>query len=95
MHSKQLYCIAEDIMIEGFTARQKALMHSGQLQMHSRKFCCIIEKSVLRQKLEKSSFCSRNWRKVPSMAETEDKPILQRLPLNLDSTFAHNLTAAK
>ena len=70
-------------------------MHSGQLQMHSRKFCCIAEKLVLRQKLEKSSFCSRNWRKVPSMAETEDKPILQRLSLDLDSTFAHNLAAAK
>ena len=50
------------------------------------------EKSVLRQKLEKSSFCGRNWkndslvekigenlvrgrdwRKVPSVAETEDR----------------------
>ena len=29
------------------------------------------------------------------MAETEDKPILQRLSLDLDSTFAHNLAAAK
>ena len=95
MHSKQLYCIAKDIMIESFTARQKALMHSGQLQMHSRKFCCIAKKSFLRQKLEKSSFYSRNWRKVPSMAKTEDKPILQRLPLDLDSMFAHNLAAAK
>ena len=30
-------------------------------------------KFLLRQKLEKSSFCSRNWRKVTSMAKTEDK----------------------
>ena len=97
MHSRQLYCIAEDIMIESFTARQKALMHNGQLQMHSRKFCCIAEKSFLRQKLEKSSFYSRNWRKVPSMAKTEDKPTLQHLPLDLDldSTFAHKLAVAK
>ena len=41
--------------------------------MHSRKFCCIAEKSVLPQKLEKSSFYSKNWRKVPSAAKTENK----------------------
>ena len=74
--------------------------------MHSRKFCYIAKKSVLRQtgekflfavetgeklllrqkqristtlkfllrqKLEKSSFCGRNWRKVTSAVETEDK----------------------
>ena len=41
--------------------------------MHNRKFCYIAKKSVLRQKLEKSSFCGRNWRKVLSVTETEDK----------------------
>ena len=41
--------------------------------MHSRKFCCIAKKSVLRQKLEKSSFCGKNWRKVTFMAKTKDK----------------------
>ena len=41
-----------------------------------------------RQK-QKSQSCGRNWRKVPSTAETEDKPTLQRLSLNLDSMFAH------
>lgn len=103
MHSRQLYCTAD-----GFTAQQKALMHSRKLYctaesytaqqtilLHSRKFYRIVEKSVLRQKLEKSSFCGRNWRKVPFAAEIEDKPTLQRLPLDLDSTFAHKLAAAK
>ena len=83
MHSRQLQYTAES-----FTAQQEALLHS-------RKFCCIVEKSVLRQKLEKSSFCGRNWRKVSSVVETEDKPTLQCLPLDLDSTFVHNLAAAK
>ena len=63
--------------------------------MHSRKFCCMAEKSVLQQKLEKNSFCGRNWRKVSSTVETEDKPTLQRLPLDLDSTFTHNLATTK
>ena len=108
MHSRELHCIVESFTAENFTARQKTLMHSRQLQytsksftvqqealLHSRKFCCIAEKSVLRQKLEESSFCGRNWRKVLSTAETEDKPTLQRLRLDLDSTFVHNLAAAK
>ena len=103
MHSRQLHCTAD-----GFTTQQKALMHSRKLYctaesytaqqtvlLHSRKFYRIVEKSVLRQKLEKSSFCGRNWRKVPFAAEIEDKPTLQRLPLDLDSTFAHKLAAAK
>ena len=51
--------------------------------MHSRKFCYIAkkvsptaetgERFLLRQKLEKSSFCGKNWRKVSSAAETKDK----------------------
>ena len=49
----------------------------------------------MRQKLEKSSFCGKNWRKVHFAAETEDKLTLQRLPLDLDSTFAQNLAATK
>ena len=48
MHNKKLYCTAES-----FTAQQTVLLHS-------RKFYRIAEKSVLRQKLEKSSFCGRN-----------------------------------
>ena len=108
LHSKQLYCTTEEFTTESFTVRQKALMHSRQLQctaenftaqqetsLRNRKFCCIAEKSVLWQKLEKSFFCGRNWRKVPSATETKDKPTLQRLPLDLDSTFAHNLATAK
>ena len=40
-------------------------------------------------KKQKSQFCSRNWRKVFFAAEIEDKPTLQLLSLDLDSTFAH------
>ena len=83
MHSRQLQCITENL-----TAQQET-------SIRSKKFCCIAEKSVLWQKLEKSSFCGRNWRKVPSAIEIEDKPTLQHLPLDLDSTFAHNLATAK
>ena len=91
MHSRQLDCTAEGSTEENFTAWQKALMHSKQLQCtaesftvqqealsHSRKFCYIAKKSVLRQKLEKSSFCGRNWRKVSPAAEIEEKFILQQ-----------------
>ena len=38
---------------------------------------------------QKSQSCGRNWRKIPSAVETEDKLTLQLLPLDLDSTFAH------
>ena len=104
-HSKQLYCTVGGFTAESFTTRQKALMHSGQLQMHSRKLYCtarsfivqqkillhnkvspaakIGEKFLLQQKLEKSSFCGRKQRKVPSATETEDKPTLQHLSLGL------------
>ena len=41
-HNKQLYCIVEGITTENFIARQKALMHSEQLQMHNRKFYCTV-----------------------------------------------------
>ena len=108
MHGRQLYCIAESFTAESFTAWQKALMHNGQLQMHSRKLHCTAGSFIAQQKvllhsrkvslaakLEKSSFCSRNWRKFPSTTKTKDKPTLQRLPLDLDSTFAHNLATAK
>ena len=66
MHSKQLQCIAESL-----TVQQEALSHS-------RKFCYIAKKSVLRQKLEKSSFCGRNWRKVPSAVEIGEKSVLRQ-----------------
>ena len=89
MHSRQLDCIAEGSTAENFTAWQKALMHSKQLQCttesftvqqealsHSRKFCYIAKKLVLRQKLEKSQSCGRNWRKIPSVAENWKKDSL-------------------
>ena len=91
MHSRQLDCTAEGSTAENFTAWQKALMHSKQLQCtaesfnvqqealsHSRKFCYIAKKLILRQKLEKSSFCGRNWRKVPFAVEIGKKTVLQQ-----------------
>ena len=91
LHSRKFYCTAD-----GFTKQQKVLPHN-------RKFNPAVEtkeKFLLRQKhqscdrnwqrqKQKSQFCSRNWRKVLSAAETEDKPTLQLLPLDLDSMFAH------
>ena len=95
MHRKQLYCTAEGFTEESFTAQQTTSMHSKKHQealLHSRKFCCIAEKLVLWQKLEKSSFCSRNQRKVSSAAETENKhhvlPAVSVLPAN-EAQFAH------
>ena len=61
LYSRKLYCTARSSI-----AQQETLLHS-------RKFCYIAKKSVMRQKLEKSSFCCRNWRKVTSTAKTEDK----------------------
>ena len=89
MHNRQLYCTAEGITVENFTAQQTTSMHSRKLYctagsfiaqhkvlLHSRKVSHATEtgeKFLLRQKLEKSSFCGKNWRKVPFAAETEDK----------------------
>ena len=97
MHSRQLDCTAEGSTEENFTAWHKALMHSKQLQCtaesltvqqealsHSRKFCYIAKKLVLKQKLEKSSFCGRNWKKDSLAAETEKFLLRQKL---LKSSF--------
>ena len=91
MHSRQFYCIADNFIAQQKALLQKALLHSKQLQctaesytvqqealLHNRKFCCIAEKSVLRQKLEKSSFCGRNQRKVPFAAEMGEKFLLRQ-----------------
>ena len=81
MHNRQLDYTAEGSTEENFTAWQKALMHSKQLQCtvesftvqrkalsHSRKFCYIAKKSVLRQKLEK----------IQSAIETGEKFLLRQ-----------------
>ena len=89
MHNRQLYCTVEGFTAESFTAQQTTSMHSRKIYctkrifiaqqkvlLHSRKVSHAAEtgeKFLLRQKLEKSLFCGRNWRKVPSTAETEDK----------------------
>ena len=105
MHNRQLYCTTEGFTTESFNAQQTTSMHSRNLYCtagsfiaqqealsHSRKFCYIAKKSVMQQKLEKSSFCGRNWRKVTSAAETEDKhhilPAVSVL-LGNETQFAH------
>ena len=92
LHYKRLYCTAE-----GFKAQQTALMHNRQLNctaegftaknfivqqkvlLHNRQFYYMTESFAAQQK---SQTCGRNWRKVLSAAEIEDKPILQCLPLD-------------
>ena len=94
MHSKQLYCTTKGFMEESFIAQQTTSMHSKKLYctagsfiaqqkvlLHSRKVSPAAEageKFLLQQKLEKSSFCGRNWRKIPFAAKTREKFILQQ-----------------
>ena len=76
MHSKQLQCTAESL-----TVQQEALSHR-------RKFCYIAkkvspeaetgEKFLLRQKLEKSQSCGRNWRKDSLAAEIGENSVRGR-----------------
>ena len=77
LHSRQLHCIAES-----FTTRQTVLLNN-------RKFCHTAEKSILRQKLQKNSFCGRNInpatktgsgrnRKVNPAVEIGEKFLLQQ-----------------
>ena len=84
MHNKQLYCTAEDFMTKSFTAQQTTSMHNKKLYctagsfiaqqkvlLHSRKVSPSAEtgeKFLLRQKLEKSSFCGRNRGQAPRPA---------------------------
>ena len=79
------------LQVESFIAQQKALLHSKKFYYATEDF--IAQQKVLPHnrkvstvaKLEKSSFCGRN----------KNKPTLQRLPLDLDSTFAHKLATAE
>ena len=100
LHSKRFYCRAEN-----FTTQQKVLQCSKRfycvagnftaqqkILLRSRKFYCTAKSFTTQQK---SRFCDRNQRKVPSTAKVEDKPTLQCLPLDFDSTFGHKLAMAK
>ena len=94
MNSRQFYCTAKGFTAESFTAQQTTSMHSRKLYcttgsfiaqqkvlLHSRKVSHAAEtgeKFLLRQKLEKSSFCGRNWRKVLFAVETGEKFLLQQ-----------------
>ena len=66
MHSRRLYGKKLYFTVEGFNAQQTTSNAQQEALLHNRKFWYIVEKSILRQKLEKSSFCGR---KVPSAAE--------------------------
>ena len=96
---------------DGFTTQQTALLHNKRfttrqkILSHNRKLYCTAE-SLLRNKRfycttksfttqQKSQYCCRNWKKVPSAARTADKPTLQCFPLDLDSAFVHKLVAVE
>ena len=83
MHSRKPYCIAGS-----FIAQQKVLLHSKKVSPAAETG----EKFLLRQKLEKSQSCCRNWRKVRSAAKTEDRhhvlPAVS-VPLANETQFAH------
>ena len=85
MHNRQLQYTAGS-----FIAQQKVLLRSRKVSLAAETG----EKFLLRQKLEKSSFCSRNWRKVHSVAETENKHhILPAVSMLLadEAQFVHKL----
>ena len=71
-HSRQLYCTVEGFTVENFTARQKALMHSGQIQMYSRKLYYIAGNFIAQQKVLLHS------RKVSPMVEIGEKFFLRQ-----------------
>ena len=71
LHNRKLYCTVRSFTAESFAAQQEALLHS-------RKFCYIAKQSVLLQKLEKTSFCSRNWKEVSFATKTREKFLLQQ-----------------
>ena len=89
LHNRKLYCTAGSSIAQQEALWQKALMHSRKLcctagsfiaqqevLLHSKKVSPVAEtgeKFLLWQKLERSSFCGKNWRKVPSATETKDK----------------------
>ena len=69
--------------VENFTAQQKV----KKSQLCSRKCRNVMlqknaEDVIAQQKVKKSQSCGRNQRKFPSAAKMENKPILQRLPLD-------------
>ena len=68
LHSKKVSLAAETEENFLFAAEtgEKLLLRQKQRISTTLKF-------LLRQKLEKSSFCGRNWRKVTFAAEIEDK----------------------
>ena len=83
MHSRKPYCTAGS-----FIAQQKVLLHSKKVSPAAKTG----EKFLLRQKMEKSQSCSKNWRKVPSVAETEDRHhVLPAVSVSLanETQFAH------
>ena len=64
LRNRRFYCTARS-----FTTLQKVLLHY-------RRFYYIVGSFTTQQK---SRSCGRNWRKIPSVAKTEDKLTLQHL----------------
>ena len=69
--NKRFYCVPGS-----FTAQQKILLCN-------RRFYCTVESFTTQQN---SRSYGKNWRKVPSAAKVKDKPTLQCLPLDFNST---------
>ena len=53
------------------------------------------ENFTAQQKVKKSQFRCRNWKNIPSIVKTEDKPNLQHRPSDLESIFVHKLVVAE
>ena len=68
LHSKKVSLVTEtgEKFLFAVETGEKLLLWQKQRISTMLKF-------LLRQKLEKSSFCGKNWRKVTSAAEIEDK----------------------
>ena len=88
LHSKKLYGKKLCCTARSFIAQQEVLLHSKKVSPAAETG----EKFLLQQKLERNSFCYRNWRKVPFAVETEDKhhvlPTVSVLMTN-EAQFAH------
>ena len=89
MHSRKLYCTAGS-----FIAQQKVLLHSKKVSPAAETG----EKSVLRQKLEKSSFCGRNWKKNNLAAEIGGNSVRGRnwrkVPSTVETEDRHHVLPA-
>ena len=93
LRSRKLYCARES-----FTAQQKVYRTTKtftahqRVLLHNRRFHCTVESFIAQHK---SQSCGINWSKVPSVVETEDKPTLQRLPLDFGLNVCAQIGSGK